>query len=155
MPFTLFRPSRPDFIETVNLLLTFDPPTTYCSGLLGRTSLRRHVQPHGRHRPPNCSGLLGRTSLRLREQRRHGQEFVVHCSGLLGRTSLRPNIFGKHRCPWPPLFRPSRPDFIETACFGAGFVMSYNCSGLLGRTSLRQGLRRHRRRNNRRIVPAF
>ena len=37
----LFRPTRPDFIETGSKVLEEDFPT-HCSGLLGRTSLRLH-----------------------------------------------------------------------------------------------------------------
>ena len=109
----LFRPSRPDFIETEYSGLYQDGGSLNCSGLLGRTSLRPGPACRGWPKPPaNCSGLLGRTSLRHFEVRRNGTA-VDHCSGLLGRTSLRLQVFAK-------LF-----DFIP------------NCSGLLGRTSLR------------------
>ena len=61
----------------------------------------------------NCSGLLGRTSLRRLEFLGGGKGYH-DCSGLLGRTSLRHKIaVNKFREPLE-LFRPSRPDFIET-----------------------------------------
>ena len=88
----------------------------YCSGLLGRTSLR-HLAPSFDDflDGPHCSGLLGRTSLRRKEQ-----------------------THGKQR--EPGLFRPSRPDFIETTTNNNPRIMKQaDCSGLLGRTSLRQG----------------
>ena len=66
------------------LLNTFD-----CSGLLGRTSLRHPLVPPLRRFSADCSGLLGRTSLR--------QSFLILFVILT-----------------PLLFRPSRPDFIET-----------------------------------------
>ena len=63
---------------------------------------------------------------------------VPHCSGLLGRTSLRQHGFTKI-LPRPiRLFRPSRPDFIETSNFGGACTGTCHCSGLLGRTSLRR-----------------
>ena len=37
-----------------------------------------------------------------------------------------------------PLFRPSRPDFIETAITAGQNQNRTHCSGLLGRTSLRR-----------------
>ena len=86
----LFRPSRPDFIETQPGLGYPGWGMVDCSGLLGRTSLRPTTVAVEAWMAPHCSGLLGRTSLRL---------FValvvlaaagqVDCSGLLGRTSLR------------------------------------------------------------------
>ena len=63
-------------------------------------------------RGERCSGLLGRTSLRLihrAEMRRDS----ISCSGLLGRTSLRHEETHEDR-EKHTLFRPSRPDFIET-----------------------------------------
>ena len=137
-------------------------PSPDCSGLLGRTSLRRMGKaPPYSPVPPNCSGLLGRTS--LRPTARAGKDVVrEHCSGLLGRTSLRQNLV--HLCllleellfrpsrpdfietentratPTPRfrLFRPSRPDFIETTgTVRLAPAWGADCSGLLGRTSLR------------------
>ena len=61
----LFRPSRPDFIETEYSGLYQDGGSLNCSGLLGRTSLRLQVFAKLFDFIPNCSGLLGRTSLRL------------------------------------------------------------------------------------------
>ena len=87
----------------------------------------------------NCSGLLGRTSLRPDDPAAPRQVLAPHCSGLLGRTSLRPTSssgpFGQLA---PPLFRPSRPDFIETYTAHLLCPNEGHCSGLLGRTSLRQ-----------------
>ena len=61
----LFRPSRPDFIETTDFTHLVTRSAVYCSGLLGRTSLRR-MDPEVilYYSPWDCSGLLGRTSLR-------------------------------------------------------------------------------------------
>ena len=110
----LFRPSRPDSIET-------PPPCTptplnprHCSGLLGRTLLRPG-QPALR--------ALGRVllfrpsrpdSIETRQPESRPRHAAAHCSGLLGRTLLRrggaeEGVLG-HRT----LFRPSRPDSIET-----------------------------------------
>ena len=56
----------------------------------------------------------------------------------------------------PALFRPSRPDFIETVADWALLLkQSVHCSGLLGRTSLRHGRRLTYRDPEGRIVPAF
>ena len=108
----LFRPSRPDFIETPPAWVKCSYPS-HCSGLLGRTSLRRPgSQPPWRRSGADCSGLLGRTSLRL------------------------PGDLVDHR--FPILFRSSRPDFIETRVASARVLPSTDCSGLLGRTSLRR-----------------
>ena len=110
----LFRPSRPDFIETA-------------------TSPYRH-----RCRWRHCSGLLGRTS--LRPQFASAKDWVWQdCSGLLGRTSLRPSYESETaHATGRRLFRPSRPDFIETArTYPQPRTRTHNCSGLLGRTSLR------------------
>jgi len=52
------------------------------------------------------------------------------------------------------LFRPSRPDFIETLAPSPCEMATTNCSGLLGRTSLRLGDREFVLRILR-IVPAF
>ena len=60
----LFRPSRPDFIETLVTPTTF-LGSGHCSGLLGRTSLRRRSAGLAWDLETYCSGLLGRTSLRL------------------------------------------------------------------------------------------
>ena len=60
-----------------------------------------------------------------------------HCSGLLGRTSLRLwEVRGGDGDGF--LFRPSRPDFIETFHFLSQYGSIRICSGLLGRTSLRR-----------------
>ena len=61
---TLFRSSRPDFIETMfqDIIYLF---VQDCSGLPGRTSLRQVFWRYwvgSKH--PHCSGLPGRTSLR-------------------------------------------------------------------------------------------
>ena len=65
--------------------------------------------------------------------------FSGHCSGLLDRTSLRHGARRHHYHRAGKLFRPSRPDFIETdRCRSGGGVPSRNCSGLLDRTSLRR-----------------
>ena len=62
----LFRSSRPDSIETCRCDET-PHRHAYCSGLLGRTPLRRRVDCLFGAWDQNCSGLLGRTPLRLRE----------------------------------------------------------------------------------------
>ena len=84
----LFRPSRPDFIETFELR---GLSKTEC--LLFRPSRPDFIETSGTHThpPPRscCSGLLGRTSLR---------QFTESC--------FRNLLY--------MLFRPSRPDFIET-----------------------------------------
>ena len=103
----LFRPSRPDSIETwIDVVTAFYVPTN-CSGLLGRTPLRHTLLCPHESDLSDCSGLLGRTPLR-RTIRIHSVNFG--------------NI----------LFRPSRPDSIETS----------------GRACRRRGQRRL-------IVPAF
>ena len=89
--FLLFRPSRPDFIETRSRHTRSSLMNQYCSGLLGRTSLRQE-----------------RLNLGLRDAH-------LHCSGLLGRTSLRQHAARRKQTPLRALFRPSRPDFIETS----------------------------------------
>ena len=179
-PYRLFRPSRPDFIETIpkdfDVVIHFED----CSGLLGRTSLRHFCQqPDARlmrelfrpSRPDfietlvwlaavfggelDCSGLLGRTSLRRGNRVCLG---VVsgHCSGLLGRTSLRRWFFRSPAALAAGLFRPSRPDFIETQC-GCEHRREHSpyCSGLLGRTSLRLVGTSKNRFGFKNIVPAF
>ena len=60
----LFRPSRPDFIETYTSLVPSCWARRHCSGLLGRTSLRLFDRGPVERSSQNCSGLLGRTSLR-------------------------------------------------------------------------------------------
>ena len=109
----LFRPTRPDFIETDHAHQQNQPRSKDCSGLLGRTSLRQNKLRKHKQRSSHCSGLLGRTSLR-RHVGQVGLFLILHCSGLLGRTSLRRCRSGV--APGPPR----------------------NCSGLLGRTSLRR-----------------
>ena len=59
----LFRSSRPDSIETCRCDET-PHRHAYCSGLLGRTPLRRRVDCLFGAWDQNCSGLLGRTPLR-------------------------------------------------------------------------------------------
>ena len=86
----------------------------------------------------HCSGLLGRTSLRQPQPGRRSSH-ARYCSGLLGRTSLRHNVPPLVRIPHSQLFRPSRPDFIETISGGGDDDELGHCSGLLGRTSLRLG----------------
>ena len=113
-PAQLFRPSRPDFIETTNPRTWMVTLSSDCSGLLGRTSLRLVYSvalPYRSKR--HCSGLLGRTSLRqiyATPPRGSG----TYCSGLLGRTSLRPPLVWDGLSSPAALFRPSRSDFIET-----------------------------------------
>ncbi len=162
----LFRPSRPDFIETRNASSMHAHARSYCSGHLGRTSLRLFQQSKDRRKRPNCSGHLGRTSLRLPLQgdwpklpttlfrpsrpdfietgfRITGDPvYVVNCSGHLGRTSLRPTCPTLRPLPSHRLFRPSRPDFIETSRpVRSHIAPARNCSGHLGRTSLRPALK--------------
>ena len=117
----LFRPSRPDFIET-NKDAEPHPVgfVSHCSGLPGRTSLRR-TRGGVRCRPTgHCSGLPGRTSLRLQWRGLDGS-VAFDCSGLPGRTSLRQWHGGFYFRTRTGLFRPSRPDFIETPDRGRGF----------------------------------
>ena len=113
-------------------------PDGDCSGLLGRTSLRLPLQSEFEISQSYCSGLLGRTSLRRHhmDSDRSGV-FPLHCSGLLGRTSLRLGELAEVLYFEVGLFRPSRPDFIETCFSRSTFLSVYDCSGLLGRTSLR------------------
>ena len=134
----LFRPSRPDFIETSAFQLR-RRTGKYCSGLPGRTSLRQDDEWEGREKSTDCSGLPGRTSLRRRCRVGNG-------------TGLRP-LFRPSRPDFietfdidfqrsrrsSKLFRPSRPDFIETCNVSSTLhTPEYNCSGLPGRTSLRR-----------------
>ena len=110
----LFRPSRPDFIETVRPeSFRFDGAD--CSGLLGRTSLRLEV-------------ILDHQLLRPILFRPSRPDFIE--TTVAGR---KPHLSSR-------LFRPSRPDFIETSGLGPDPPRRPNCSGLLGRTSLRQTL---------------
>ena len=107
----LFRPSRPDFIETETNINRVGEVFSDCSGLLGRTSLRPHRLDDRKidvwlFRPSRPDFI--ETIMNLKEKREY-----LACSGLLGRTSLR---------------RPDRPGHR------AGYI---SCSGLLGRTSLR------------------
>ena len=107
------------------------------SGLLGRTSLRQNViADHNFRVNPHCSGLLGRTSLRRLDHQPHPHH-APHCSGLLGRISLRQSLEKLSRQDLKQLFRPSRPDFIETPVEVVQHRQPADCSGLLGRTSLR------------------
>ena len=70
-------------------------------------------------RRDNCSGLLGRTSLRLIDLGEVSNS-KIYCSGLLGRTSLRRDIGEVGGVLVVALFRPSRPDFIETGVLPGG-----------------------------------
>ena len=111
----LFRSSRPDFIETTRNRGVAAASATHCSGLPGRTSLRRHSRVERYNPCADCSGLPGRTSLRLR-------------------SSSHAGCARRRR-----LFRSSRPDFIETLVERVHAVdPARNCSGLPGRTSLRR-----------------
>ena len=125
---TLFRPLRPDSIETGRGRHGATPATPDCSGLLGRTPLRRLLTRLAVRRRHDCSGLLGRTPLRQTASISRSRA-AKYCSGLLGRTPLRPVQ-------------------AEVTKLSAG-----NCSGLLGRTPLRHW---HDRWGHapRRIVPA-
>ena len=87
----------------------------------------------------NCSGLLGRTPLR----RQSWPSALVGQDALF--RSSRPDSIetggysGRHPLLRVPLFRSSRPDSIETRC-DAPTPRTFpvcNCSGLLGRTPLR------------------
>ena len=149
----MFRPSRPDFIETLAQPVK-QASEAICSGLLGRTSLRLTTPLLGGIPNGLCSGLLGRTSLRPRPTSRSRRKTGV-CSGLLGRTSLRPEPVRLHQNLQLKLFRPSRPDFIETGRHGEGGRRPANCSGLLGRTSLRRVAGRVLTAFLDQIVPAF
>ena len=149
-----------------------------CSGLPGRTSLRHHGPKCQEFTLlVDCSGLPGRTSLR------HAQPLTLSrsrsdCSGLPGRTSLRLNQhhlvavdlqlfrpsrpdfietvdFAEDHGLYPELFRPSRPDFIETLKMRLILEVTADCSGLPGRTSLRQPVRHRRQGGMLGIVPAF
>ena len=60
-----------------------------------------------------CSGHLGRTPLRLQRHKIHPTP-GKHCSGHLGRTPLRLTGHGNQKLTCAELFRPSRPDSIET-----------------------------------------
>ena len=112
--YILFRSSRPDFIETFLSLNFLMRMTTYCSGLPGRTSLRRrHPVIHifvfdalFRSSMPDFIETRGTPPL---------PPILLHCSGLPGRTSLR-HVLGRLGHDGFPsrLFRSSRPDFIET-----------------------------------------
>ena len=110
-----------------------------CSGLPGRTSLRRvehlillqaitrlfrssrpdFIETAARfveqvHRVIDCSGLPGRTSLRQVLLGHIYYAYWQNCSGLPGRTSLRRQLGATTPQNDPGLFRSSRPDFIET-----------------------------------------
>ena len=112
-------------------------PAADCSGLLGRTSLRRHVEHFFRRGPQlfrpsrpdfietNQWAVSARAGMKLFrpsrpdfiETRRFSHDQSVgssDCSGLLGRTSLRRSLRFRSLLGWHGLFRPSRPDFIET-----------------------------------------
>ena len=86
----LFRPSRPDFIETR-------------LRVVGWQIYRTLFRPSR----PDFIETIDSASRRAAK--------VMNCSGLLGRTSLRPGpALGDGSRRWAELFRPSRPDFIET-----------------------------------------
>ena len=131
-PFALFRPSRPDFIETLHL-----------NSLYGKFA--------GLFRPSRPDFI--ETSAMF-----HGtRSITMYCSGLLGRTSLRHAPLYVPALEVPLLFRPSRPDFIETrVTWGTLHDDSgRDCSGLLGRTSLRLLTRNPETELLGLIVPAF
>ena len=111
-----------------------------CSGLLGRTPLRRDQGRQARIRPgglfrssrpdsietgprpgvvpwgaADCSGLLGRTPLRRGASLSKIPTVRPYCSGLLGRTPLRHQHVARPVNPPGGLFRSSRPDSIETS----------------------------------------
>ena len=86
----------------------------------------------------DCSGLLGRTSLRHTK--------AITSEEIYGWILFRPSrpdfieTENRHSSGQyaPELFRPSRPDFIETHVGLNQLVdVRRDCSGLLGRTSLR------------------
>ena len=158
----LFRPSRPDFIETSGDMRHTRGHLRYCSGLLGRTSLRLPVTASSSRFRAYCSGLLGRTSLRhevIEGERpiivglfRPSRPDFIETSGSRKDTQTRraglfrpsrPDFIetqraGAHTRACARLFRPSRPDFIETDKNRPALRYIYlYCSGLLGRTSLR------------------
>ena len=88
----LFRSSRPDFIETWAAR-----PVAAWRGVLFRSSRPDFIETQGQHPRPwwsryHCSGLPGRTSLRRSAMGSRNVNTMVHCSGLPGRTSLRPVI---------------------------------------------------------------
>ena len=130
MPHKLFRPSRPDFIETCR---GGGGPIRWpdCSGLLGRTSLRLEAEPQEpygvRLFRPSRPDFIETTF-----SPRRLPEGSYHCSGLLGRTSLR----------------------LGVLCL-CERITHMDCSGLLGRTSLRQRVHRSANILHRSIVPAF
>ena len=110
--FILFRSSRPDYIETFRSQ-SHIYVGAYCSGLLGRTTLRRKELFTG-------NGLGCRLFRSSRPDyietgaRLQPLSMIINCSGLLGRTTLR-RWHGRQQL-WtrPTLFRSSRPDYIET-----------------------------------------
>ena len=113
----MFRSSRPDYIETVNV----------------GEELSRH--------PINCSGLPDRTTLRLSMERPTPPGLA-----LLFRSSRPDYIETFIRFFWLefgnfPLFQSSRPDYIETSLLPETPLHYRNCSGLPDRTTLRQLLR--------------
>ena len=114
----LFRPSRPDSIETDNHLSDAADKTE-----LFRPSRPDSIETVGDHdvipfRRADCSGLLGRTLLRLYSLTLSGQQKRTNCSGLLGRTLLRHHHARRGLATRCRLFRPSRPDSIETTSLG-------------------------------------
>ena len=133
----LFRPSRPDFIETIDSCRKCCNLFGHCSGLLGRTSLRHECQHgwHGRNllfRPSRPdfieTDMMLAIILAARQLFRPSRPDFIETSRGSGST-IRPGT---------PLFRPSRPDFIETRTGPLTLVFfRLDCSGLLGRTSLR------------------
>ena len=145
----LFRPSRPDFIETAAWPFSPGGPC-YCSGLLGRTSLRLGRRMCGRR----SSGRLFRPSRPDFIETELASNLTEPVSRLF--RPSRPDFIETGDGPaidvqWAGLFRPSRPDFIETSRSSRlGGAVPLDCSGLLGRTSLRLGIRRRdgRRRYN-------
>ena len=129
----LFRSSRPDYIETASSAACWGATPRHCSGLPDRTTLRRHCPwPPSSPQPAHCSGLPDRTTLRRS----------------LSQPQTRPNR--------EPLFRSSRPDYIETLYPGRDWRPSWaHCSGLPDRTTLRPDVPSGRSHTPARIVPVF
>ena len=111
----LFRSSRPDYIETWQPSSSWGAASVDCSGLPDRTTLRRgRFLPIPYRLSPNCSGLPDRTTLRPISTQLWLVSWTTHCSGLPDRTTLRHGLHELLRTPSTKLFRSSRPDYIET-----------------------------------------
>ena len=139
----MFRSSRPDFIETHPHEYRTRGQGPNCSGLPGRTSLRRGIPLSPRDgvralfrssRPDFIETICSVVAF---------GDVLRNCSGLPGRTSLRPAVSSSPNSA-SKLFRSSRPDFIETRLpKPVRERRRANCSGLPGRTSLRPPQVRH------------